>query len=264
MTTTPTATLSQRVLKAIAMRPLLQAEGRRRQAHGGTAPGRRKQFIGADHAGRHSTRDLLGALVGVSGKTLVKAIEVIEAAKKNPDRYVGVVRKMDETGNVEAAYSAVLFASTVRILTSPKIFLTTKIGGVSLGEFTARELRWHIEFFAALDACMSPSEPEVYARKLFTVAEIERAVRRADQRAGGKLPPKAFPKTVTGKTEAGVNRQLVRSAPVEKRVGKDGKARKPPKRRSTFAAVEQEPLKTNRSRSSPRQSLACRYEDHGN
>jgi hypothetical protein len=173
-------TLSQRVSMAIALRPALQAEGRKRQAHGATAPGRRKQSGGA---ARHSTLDLLSAYVGVSGKTLLKAIEVVEAAERDPDRYANVVRRMDETGNVEAAYSAVSFADTARILTQPKIFITTKIGRVSLGKYTARELRWLTVFFSALDACMSASRADACAGELFSVAEIKRAVGRADREA---------------------------------------------------------------------------------
>ena len=50
-------------------------------------------------------RDKLGAIAGKSGKTFDKAEAVIEAAEKDPERYGHLVRQMQRTGKVNAAYS---------------------------------------------------------------------------------------------------------------------------------------------------------------
>lgn len=177
-TGTPT-TISQRVAAALALRPLLLAEGKRRQAHGLTAPGRRKSR--ADGRRRHNTLAVLSAKVGMAGSTLLKAIEVVEAARREPERLGGVVRKMDETENVEAAYLSILHQHTVRTLSQPEIFTTTVIGGSSLGEFSARELRWLVVFFAELGACIGAAHDDVRAAKLLLAAQVRRAIARADR-----------------------------------------------------------------------------------
>ena len=52
------------------------------------------------------TRDKLGAIVGMSGKTYETAKAVVEAAEKEPDKYSELVEQMDKTGKVAGAYRA--------------------------------------------------------------------------------------------------------------------------------------------------------------
>lgn len=91
---------SQAAALAREILPALRAEARRRQAHGSTAPGRKRQ----SHDQPFRTRERLAARCGFSARTLAKAIEVVEAAEKDPDRFGGIVRRMDETGNVDGAF----------------------------------------------------------------------------------------------------------------------------------------------------------------
>ncbi len=96
-------TISQAVSIARALRPLAEQEGRRRQAHGGTAPGRspRKQRgVGFD------TRGFIARCVGLAPATLRKAERVVEAAEQNPC-WRNYVRWMDQTGKVGPAFHAV-------------------------------------------------------------------------------------------------------------------------------------------------------------
>lgn len=75
--------------------------GRGRQKEekvGGNLP----QSNGKPH--ENKTREKVAAAVGMSGKTYEKAKAVVEAAKKEPERFAAVQEKMDETGNVEAAF----------------------------------------------------------------------------------------------------------------------------------------------------------------
>lgn len=113
----PTMTPSAAVAIATQIAPLLAGDAKRRQRyHGGTAPGRRS----ASAQKRMPTRDLLGAYCGLSGKTLEKAIFVVEAAERDPHRLGGIVQRMDETGNVDAAYRAALRPSTCAMLAARK------------------------------------------------------------------------------------------------------------------------------------------------
>jgi len=50
------------------------------------------------------TRDKIGEYVGVSGRTLEKAVEIIEAAEKEPVKYRPLVEKMDKEKKVDGAY----------------------------------------------------------------------------------------------------------------------------------------------------------------
>jgi hypothetical protein len=180
-------TISQRVLQARLMRPALLAEGKRRQGLAGSKD--------RDRAlPKHSTREALARYCGLSGRTFDKALAVIEAAQNNPERYAGVIKQMDATGNVDRAYSAVAFAEGRRDMTQDEIFVTTRIGKKRLGNFTASEVRWLIGFFGELgehlDRCATG-----YAYDLFTVAQVRRALARA--KGFAKLPPKQFAKSKT-------------------------------------------------------------------
>lgn len=170
-------TISQRVAAALALRPLLAAEGKRRQAHGMTAPGKRKT---GSSGHRHNTLAILGAKVGMAGNTLLKAIKVVEAARANPERMEGVVRKMDDQQNVEAAYTD--YVAYVLGRSQHEIFTTTVVGDVALGEFTTRQLRWLCEFFAELGTYLGVAhDDDVRATFVLAAGQVERAVARADR-----------------------------------------------------------------------------------
>lgn len=176
-------TPSEAVALARLVEPILRAEGKRRQAHGVTAPGKSKE--NTSQSKRHITRDLLAAHCGVSAKTLQKAFAVVSAAERDPAQFGYAAKKMDESGNVDAAYRAVLAPSTRRMLTQDMIFRTTKIGNVPLGDFTAPELRWFIGFFAELgDLIGRPSSDAINASELFKPAEVGRAIKSGERMRG--------------------------------------------------------------------------------
>src|SRR5579862_7346590 len=80
---------------ARTLEPFLRAEGRRRQAHGCTAPGRTGQ---GDGRRRYDTRKMIAEECGFSWRTLQKAMDVVKAAEANPARCRHVLKRMDETG----------------------------------------------------------------------------------------------------------------------------------------------------------------------
>jgi ParB/RepB/Spo0J family partition protein len=49
-------------------------------------------------------RDKIGALTGVSGRTVDKIVEVCEAAEAEPEKYAQLVIQMDRTGKVDGVY----------------------------------------------------------------------------------------------------------------------------------------------------------------
>jgi hypothetical protein len=130
------------------------------------------------------TREVLGTFCGLGGRTLVKAMQVVDAADRDP-RFTGIVRRMDDTGNVDAAYRALLGKSTQRLMAAPDIFVQTKIGNVSLAEFSVSELRWLIAFFAEIGANMgvapndAVSVTQVLSAKIVTKAAAEADKARA-------------------------------------------------------------------------------------
>lgn len=75
--------------------------------------------------------------------------------------------------------------STVRLLSDPPIFAEIKIGRDPLAIFTASELRWLIGFFVALGECIGrPASDAASASRIFSVAQIKRAVARGDRMRG--------------------------------------------------------------------------------
>ena len=182
------------------LKPALRAEGqRRRQEAWMSREG--KNNLGA---GRHNTREILAARCGYGGRSLEKALCVVEAAERDPDRYGGAVRKMDDTGNIDAAWSTVVDPSTVRLKRqNDPIFSTVLLGRREMiGDLTARDLRWLITLFGELARWMGePSSAHAYAGDLFTAAQVRRAVALANRAraksAGGRgrLPPKDFAKS---------------------------------------------------------------------
>jgi N6-adenosine-specific RNA methylase IME4 len=69
-------------------------QGSRTDKHSGKFP----------ESSKGETRDKIGALAGVSGKTVEKIAAVIEAAKREPKRFGPLVEEMDRTGKVNAAH----------------------------------------------------------------------------------------------------------------------------------------------------------------
>jgi N6-adenosine-specific RNA methylase IME4 len=58
------------------------------------------------HGSKGKSRDKIGAIVGVSGRTYEKAKAVVEAAKAEPERFGHLIAEMDRTGKVNAAHRA--------------------------------------------------------------------------------------------------------------------------------------------------------------
>jgi ParB family chromosome partitioning protein len=87
-----------------AMRPIEEAAARERQRqHGGTAPGKHSGKVSTSDNGR--SRDKIGRIVGVSGRTLEKARAVVKAAREEPEKFGHLVDQMNADGRkVERAY----------------------------------------------------------------------------------------------------------------------------------------------------------------
>jgi hypothetical protein len=59
-------------------------------------------------ATKRKTRDLVGGLFGISGRSLDKIRAVTDAAKADPGRFGDLVKDMDRTGNVDRTYRKML------------------------------------------------------------------------------------------------------------------------------------------------------------
>ncbi len=82
---------SEAVAIAEALRPIEQEAARERQAeHGGTASGRSANTGGKLPPVKAKTRDKVAAYAGMSGRTLEKAAAVVEAARREPERFAKV------------------------------------------------------------------------------------------------------------------------------------------------------------------------------
>jgi ParB family chromosome partitioning protein len=53
---------------------------------------------------RGRTRDKIAAALGISGRSLEKAQQVVAAAERDPERYGCLVETMDRTGNINQPY----------------------------------------------------------------------------------------------------------------------------------------------------------------
>jgi SAM-dependent methyltransferase len=86
-----------------------EAAKERQRDHGGTAPGKPNtpgNFPGV--TGR--ARDVIAARVGMSGRTLEKALAVVEAAERHPEAYAPLVTQMDRTGKIDRVHKELLHA----------------------------------------------------------------------------------------------------------------------------------------------------------
>ena len=87
-----------------ALEPYEKAAAKERQRqHGGTAPGRRKQS-GKPSTNDGRTRDRIGAVAGLSGRSLAKIQAIVEAAEKHPRRFGALVAEMDRTRRIDSVY----------------------------------------------------------------------------------------------------------------------------------------------------------------
>jgi N6-adenosine-specific RNA methylase IME4 len=96
-------TPSESVEMMQALLPVAKAAAKARQAHGRTAPGKRaapaEQDVDAGNAEDHLARYL-----GRDRKTLNKALEVVEAAEKDPEKFGPLLEAMDKTGKVNGPW----------------------------------------------------------------------------------------------------------------------------------------------------------------
>ena len=83
-----------------------QAAERKRE-HGGTAPGKPANTDGKFPVVKQQTRDAVGAVVGVSGRTWEKAEAVVLAAQAEPEKYGKFVAQLRTSGKVDRAYKGV-------------------------------------------------------------------------------------------------------------------------------------------------------------
>jgi hypothetical protein len=87
---------------------LERAEAKKRQQGSRAKKGQR---VGAPQRGGNlpppkagKTRDKVGKVVGMSGKTYEKAKKVVEAAEAEPEKFGDLPEKMDQDGKVDAAF----------------------------------------------------------------------------------------------------------------------------------------------------------------
>lgn len=79
-------TLSEKVAQWRQVEPLFREAARKRQQAGGAA----------ENTGR--VRDDMKRITGKSGRTLEKAVKIVEAAERDPKKYGFLVARMDEDG----------------------------------------------------------------------------------------------------------------------------------------------------------------------
>jgi hypothetical protein len=102
-------TPSEAVAIGKAMKELVRAQARERQAHAGptTGKGRKRSASGKlPQALKGRTRDTIASYVGWSPRTYEKAEAVIDAAAADPE-LAQIVAEMDASGNVDRAYRQV-------------------------------------------------------------------------------------------------------------------------------------------------------------
>jgi N6-adenosine-specific RNA methylase IME4 len=87
---------------------------KRQQEHGGTAPGKQSRKVSGSDKGE--TRDKIGALVGVSGKTVEKIAAVVAAATAEPEKYGTLLEVMDKTGRVNGVFRRLRVAQQAEII----------------------------------------------------------------------------------------------------------------------------------------------------
>jgi ParB family chromosome partitioning protein len=87
-------------------------------------------------SGKGQARDKVAAAVGMSGRTYDKAKAVVEAAEADPEGSGHLVEEMDRSGNVHAAYTAMM---------QPE-----ESAGADLSQERARRLRRFLKDFSAL------------------------------------------------------------------------------------------------------------------
>ena len=95
-------TPSEAVAMAAALRPLETKAAKQRQAAAGpkAGKGRKRSGSGKLPEAVGQVRDRVAAHVGMSGRTLEKATDVVEAANDDPERFAPLVAQMDRTGKV--------------------------------------------------------------------------------------------------------------------------------------------------------------------
>lgn len=62
------------------------------------------------------TRDRVAAYVGISGRTLERAVEVVEAAEREPERFTALVEEMDRTGRVNGIYKKLVTLQQAEVI----------------------------------------------------------------------------------------------------------------------------------------------------
>ena len=93
--------------------PVLRTQAKKNQAIAGPSSGRgAKRTDGGKfpQAVRGKTRDTFGALVGLSGRTVEKIVELCEAAEVEPEKFGKLKEDMDRTGRVEGPYKRLVVA----------------------------------------------------------------------------------------------------------------------------------------------------------
>lgn len=92
---------------ASALEPLERDAAKQRQAWRAERSTPSGNLPEGEKSTRDQSRDRLAEAVGVSGRTLDKICEVVEAAREDPDKFGDLVERMDRTGNVHGAYKRV-------------------------------------------------------------------------------------------------------------------------------------------------------------
>jgi hypothetical protein len=108
----PQFTISQAVSVARALRPHVEQEAQRRQAHGTTAPGRRR-VAKAANTPEFKSREFIARCVGLAPATLRKAEVVIAAAERDP-RLLHYAMRMEHDRRPGQAFGALVAGRSLK------------------------------------------------------------------------------------------------------------------------------------------------------
>lgn len=121
------------ITEAVAIKRVVEPEEKRKAKErkaqaGGDVRGRKKAGTANLSGEKGDSREKVAKFTGKKHATLGKAEKVIQAAEENPEKYGHLVKEMDDTGKVDAAYKA------VRIAKQREAYEATADKGANIGD----------------------------------------------------------------------------------------------------------------------------------
>lgn len=174
-----------------SLEPLFRAAARVRQAHGGTAPGKRMKTQAPSTKG--NALDQLGKVLGRDRKTIGKAEVVVTAAEDDPVKFGKHLAYMDRTGKVDGAFQAVKRTMAGETWeppaqASPKTAFDRIVFGEPIGGYSIQRMRnakkrceWALRVFEyVLDNVSVPASADQALREFENEDLVLRAFKCAD------------------------------------------------------------------------------------